>query len=165
MENFHHGTANREVVVETEAIVHEGITGITMGITMPPGQYYVCDPCYVVPNDRWDEWLEAADYTNAGRYLLAELDGLPILGIGTAYGDGEYYDQKGNAYTVDSGLIGITPTRLIPAKVVRRSSLLYSRFVTAKFQEPFKCYYDEGKIIFGRIEIDTTGDVEPFSSY
>jgi hypothetical protein len=57
-------------------------------VAMPAGRYWVGDPCYAVPSERWMEWLEAADYMNAGRYLLAELDGRSVLGIGTAYGDG-----------------------------------------------------------------------------
>ena len=75
-------------------------------VTMPAGEYWVGDPCYSVPDARWMEWLEAADYINERRYLLAEIDGQPVLGIGTAYGDGLFPGSDGNEYAVDAGLIG-----------------------------------------------------------
>lgn len=120
-------------------------------ITMPAGEYYVGDPCYAVPDDRWMEWLKAADYTSGDKYLLATLDGAPVLGIGTAYGDGAYEGSpEGYTYGVDSGLIGLVPVEL--AKEPVHDCLRVS------FPKPFECSYSHGHIILGHIDIDTDPD-------
>jgi hypothetical protein len=118
-------------------------------ITMPAGEYWVGDPCYAVPNDRWMEWLNAADFLRqpTPRYLLAELDGYPVLGIGTAYGDGCYPGSDGSAYPVDAGLLGV-----VPVEVADSDPFGMRRVV---FAQPFECYYDHGTITLGHIDIDT----------
>lgn len=114
---------------------------------MPAGSYWVGDPCYAVPDERWMEWLEAANYMDDPRILLAELDGQPVLGVGTAYGDGEYYSETGEAFPVDAGLIGLTPAALVTEEP--------SGMHLVEFKHDFTCRYDEGKIVLGHITIDT----------
>lgn len=122
-------------------------------VTMPAGEYIVGDPCYAVPEARWMEWLVAADYDKPNaRYLLAELDGLPVLGIGTAHGDGCFVGSDNNRYPVDAGLIGLVPVGL--AGVTYRDDL--SQRVT--FERDFECSYDGGVISLDDIEIDTDPD-------
>ena len=119
-------------------------------VTMPAGRYWVGDPCYAVPNDRWMEWLEAADYQNEPRYLLAELDGRPVLGISTAYGDGQYWGRSGEGpFPVDAGLIGLVPVELADDNVTGMHLV--------EFDRPFECRYedDAGLIVLGHIEIET----------
>jgi len=128
---------------------------IASGVRMPAGEYFVGDPCYAVPDDRWMEWLEAADYTNGHRFLLAELDGYPVLGVGTAYGDGAYPGTDGNTYPVDAGLIGLVPVQVAtdaPFGMVRHT-----------FTSDFECSYqeDSGKITLGHIAVFTDLDDEP----
>lgn len=118
-------------------------------ITMPAGEYYVGDPCYAVDDhDRWMKWLEDADYMSNPRYLLADLDGQPALGIGTAFGDGTYLGSDGNEYGVDAGLLGV-----VPVEVAEDNALHAMQRVT--FDQPFECSYDEGTINLGHIQIDT----------
>lgn len=119
-------------------------------VTMPAGTYYVGDPCYSVPDERWMEYLEAArfDQPEGRRYLLAHLDGHPVLGIGTAYGDGEYPGSDGKYYPVDAGLIG-----LVPVEVGIEDPFGVN---TVTFDEPFECSYkDKGTIVLGHIKIET----------
>lgn len=119
-------------------------------VRMPAGDYYVGDPCYAVPNDRWMEWLEAADFmacTGRDELLVAELDGKTIVGVSTAYGDGLYPGSDGGEYPVDAGLLGVTPVE------VATETPFGSRRVT--FTEDFICRYDDGTVILGSIEIDT----------
>jgi hypothetical protein len=130
------------------------ITEIT--IEMPAGKYYLGDPCYSVPDDRWIEWLDAADSENAGRVLIADLDGHKIIGFGTAYGDGEYRDQHGNTYGVDAGLIGLVPVEIAENPYEGQEGC--GRIV--EFTEPFECSrYKDGTLKFGEIVIET-GDEE-----
>lgn len=122
-------------------------------VTMPAGQYWVGDPCYAVPNERWQKWLEAADYENAVRFLLAELDGHPVLGIGTAYGDGLYTDDQGRDYPVDAGLIGVVPVE------VARPDVTGMHLVD--FEDDFECRYDDGTIVLGLlVVVDTDPPME-----
>jgi hypothetical protein len=78
-------------------------------MTMPAGKYYVGDLCYVM-HECWDEvcglfFKGRTDHgCNEGEFVLK--DGRRFVSINTKYGDGGYYDQYGNEYGVDAGLIG-----------------------------------------------------------
>lgn len=125
------------------------VTANIKSYTFPAGTYYIGDPCYAIPNDRWMEWLEAADYTNQETYLVADLDGHTAIGVGTAYGDGVYGGSDGNTYGVDAGLIGA-----VPREVAEEGCS--SNLVT--FDSPFDVSYDEGVIRIGHIRIDTSDE-------
>lgn len=120
------------------------------GVMLPAGDYFVGDPCYGVPNDRWMEWLEAANYEDNPRLLVAALNERTVVGVGTAYGDGEYFDQQGRRYPVDAGLIGV-----VPVELVGNGSVTPSGMHRVTFTERFECRYDDGTIILGSIQIDT----------
>lgn len=130
---------------------------ILSGVKMPAGKYWVGDPCYAVPNDRWMEWLEAGDYMSSPRFQLADLDGRPVLGIGTAYGDGAYYGSDGNIYPVDAGLIGVTPAELVEGNP--------DGMQLVNFPQDFICSYHDGTITLGHISIDTDDDDEDDYEY
>jgi len=78
-------------------------------MTMPAGKYWVGDLCYVM-HDEWDEvcglfFKDRTDHgCNEGEFTLK--DGRRFVSYNTKYGDGGYYDQHGNEYAVDAGLIG-----------------------------------------------------------
>lgn len=139
----------------------DGATVNIGSITMPPGTYYVGDPCYAVPNERWEEWLEAADYRRQHQYLLAEIDGRPVVGINTAFGDGTYLDEDGREYPVDAGLIGATPAELVDADP-RASGIWLEGLHRIRFETPFECRYDKdtGDIWIGLIRIATDPESE-----
>lgn len=127
-------------------------------ITLPAGTYWVCDPCYAIPEGRWHEWLEITGLFKKGgdinlRILSGKLDGKMCLGIGTAYGDGVYYDQYGHEYGVDAGLIGLVPKEI--ADQGSGSSL--ERELLQVFPEDVECYFNEdtGEIVLGHIVIQT----------
>lgn len=128
----------------------------TGSITMPAGRYWLGDPCYSVPDDRWMEWLKAArfDEPDGRRFLLAELDGYPVMAIGTAHGDGEYPGSDGFSYPVDAGLIGLVPVELVPEGETPFGAR------TETFDSTFTCTYEEegGVIVLGHIEIKTDWD-------
>lgn len=76
---------------------------------LPAGKYYVGDLCYVM-HDEWDEvcslfFKDRDDHgCNEGEFNLK--DGRRFASYNTKYGDGGYWDQFGNEYGVDAGLIG-----------------------------------------------------------
>ena len=128
---------------------------ITSG-TMPAGDYYVGDPCYAVPGDRWMEWLEAGNYdSSASRWVIfAELDGYPVLGCATAHGDGMYDGDDGKRYLVDAGLIGLVPVEVaLPGDTPEGMGM-----VRVRFKSDFTFENDEGVIRLGHITIDTKED-------
>jgi len=116
---------------------------------MPPGTYYVGDLCYVMHNE-WDEFCELTTegmQCLEGEFQLA--DGRRFATFSTAYGDGEYYDQYGNAYPVDAGLIGCIRVEDLTEEI---------RFGTGKvcqFNYEFEVYSQDGVITIGNIVIDT----------
>lgn len=126
-------------------------------IVLKAGVYRVGDPCYSVPDGRWMEWLEKANYTEELN-LVARLDGHAVVGLGTAYGDGVYPDNCGNTYGVDAGLIGLVPNDLPGIK--QYPSRSRSLFHTITFHEPVKVWSDDkGTLHFGELEI-YTGDMD-----
>lgn len=125
----------------------------TTAVEMPAGEYWVGDPCYAVPDERWMEWLEAADYMNEHSLLVADLDGHTVLGLGTAYGDGVFVGSDGFDYGVDAGLIGVVPVEVADYSDEKYPAGALMRRV--EFTEPFECRYSNGTIILGNIRIDT----------
>lgn len=128
----------------------------TLSATLPPGTYVVGDPCYSIPDEKWMEWLEAADYTNNHRehVLVAEVDGRLCVGVSTYFGDGSYDGDDGNTYGVDAGLLG-----LVPIEVASKNSVGDDR-VLRTFQSEVVCEYNGGHVRLGPITIDTVQEDE-----
>lgn len=75
---------------------------------LPAGQYWVGDLCYVM-HDVWDEVCRLVFPTPTSKRVKGVFtlkDGRKFALYSTAFGDGEYDDNKGNIYGVDSGSIG-----------------------------------------------------------
>jgi hypothetical protein len=126
-------------------------------VKVPAGEYYVGDPCYGVPNDRWMEWLEAANYQDEPRVLVAELDDKVVVGVTTAYGDGCYFDNSGHDFPVDAGLIGVVPVELVEDEPFGMHRMF--------FTNDFVCAYDNGEITIGHLVIDTDPDIDEDEDY
>ncbi len=122
-------------------------------VVMPAGTYRLGDPCYHVPSDLWMPWLEAADFTKES-VLLANIDGKPVLGFSTAWGDGLYPGSDGRGYPVDAGLIGLVPLDLSKSK---DDGFLGS---TVTFEESFTCTREGGTLTFGHIVIETDDEAD-----
>jgi hypothetical protein len=78
---------------------------------MKAGKYYIVDPCYLWSGSDWDKVLEDTDYFNKNG--MHEVFGEKCIVVGTQYGDGEYYDDEGNRYMVDAGIMGVMPEVLV----------------------------------------------------
>lgn len=79
-----------------------------------PGTYFFGDPCYALNEQLYDsEW--------GGKHNWENGDYAPLFAVGsTKYGDGEYRDNTGHRYPVDSGSIGLT---CIDDEAVRRDPI------------------------------------------
>lgn len=119
---------------------------------MKAGRYYVGDLCYVLH----DEWPEVCDLIIEGnKCLQGEFnlkDGRRFAIYNTAYGDGTYYDQDGNAYGVDSGSIGCILFDDIDWDCARNAT---DGGNLSGFHQDFYTGAQDGKIMFGSISIDT----------
>lgn len=127
-------------------------------MTMPAGEYYVGDLCYVM-HDCWDEFCDLMfPYSgdNAHRYVEGEMvvNGRKVCYFSTAYGDGVYLDQFGNKYMVDAGLIGCIAFDDIHSDEIGNVDLGHVR----TFTRDFSCYNMDGVLYFGDVIIDTVGE-------
>lgn len=124
---------------------------------LPAGTYYVGDLCYVVPGDEWMDFVARSfpDSYSEVVGVFENREGINYANFGTKYGDGEYFDNRGARYGVDSGSIGCIPVCAVPE--VQEAVRGFSSVVS--FDEPFEVGYDDetGTIRFGHIEI-VTGD-------
>jgi hypothetical protein len=131
-----------------------------MTAVVPPGTYYLGDPCYTVPNELWQELLESCDYFDTPEGTVY---GYTVIAFGTAHGDGVYSDRAGNFYPVDAGLIGLVPVGL--AGDVVRDDLVRK----IQIDHPTICSSFDGVLKFGHIEINTDDtedeDYENYQDY
>jgi hypothetical protein len=122
---------------------------------MRAGTYYVGDLCYVL-HDEWDEACKLMfagrdDHNcNQGEFNLS--DGRRFAIYSTAYGDGTYEDQNGRSYGVDSGSIGCI---LLSDIDVYHPDNFVGDGQTITFDQDFYTGYQDGKIMFHNVSIDT----------
>lgn len=128
-------------------------------VTMTAGTYYVGDLCYVL-HDSWDEVCSLVIQDQAvleGRFQLA--DGRVFAMFNTAYGDGEYTDNMGGRYPVDSGNIGC----ILLESVDRTDEDDVTLGVVHAFDADFECDTDGQTLEFGPIRIQTGDDEDDWA--
>lgn len=73
--------------------------------TLPAGDYYIGDLCYVLGTDVYHNIFGGSGYSSG---IYKEKNTNRIFAVAsTAYGDGEYKGSDGNKFAVDAGIIGI----------------------------------------------------------
>lgn len=123
--------------------------------TMPAGDYYVGDLCYVL-HAEWDEVCELlfegrTDHgCNEGVFNLK--DGRAFAIFNTAYGDGVYEDNFGAPYMVDAGSIGCV--KLSDIDQNHQDNFLTGGHIVG-FDNDFEVDSDGALMTFGHIRIDT----------
>lgn len=79
--------------------------------TLNAGDYWIGDPCYVFPSERWLDFCALCDSN------FLEDFGIKFFVCGTAYGDGFYSLKKKGIEVggcgVDSGMLAIIPVALL----------------------------------------------------
>lgn len=72
------------------------------------GTYLIADPCYIIPYDSWNEFLDRCHY---GEINTVEMNGHTYYVVNTAFGDGSYNvnapDNDPGEFGVDSGMFCI----------------------------------------------------------
>lgn len=155
---------------------------------LPPGDYYIGDPCYVIHDYDWMNALEGTRYfglfdsdeamnsgehkyapanMRCGVFMVKTNDGKEfLLGASqTKHGDGEYpcedHGVEIGKCPVDAGLISA-----IPMEFIKRYGVLDSLGVQYHFKRPFHVHYsdDTGAIKFGNITV-LTGDDDEYDPY
>lgn len=131
----------------------------TSKFTMPAGQYYVGDLCYVM-HDEWDEFCDLTIKDNRclqGKFTMR--NGVEFATFQTKYGDGTYSDNHGCQYPVDAGLIGCV--KLSDIDQTNPYNHLTNGNVV-EFPRDFVCFNDNGVIRFGSLVIDTVNLEEQY---
>lgn len=120
-------------------------------VKVPPGKYWLGDPCYSVPNDLWMPLLNSCEIFEKPIGTVTK-DGqeYQVLAFGTFHGDGCYRDQSGHSFPVDAGLIGLTPVGLADGHPFG-STLV-------EFKADTKCSCRNGVLKFGTYTINTKDD-------
>jgi hypothetical protein len=125
-----------------------------------PVKYMICDLCYVM-HDVWDEVCDLTPFDNSEHEFELE-DGRKFILFSTAYGDGQYNDQNGLPYAVDSGTIGAIKVDDIRdpefARIVE-NGLGHVHEFPAEI-DGMDCYYEDGTIRIYTVAIDTGADYE-----
>jgi hypothetical protein len=133
---------------------------------MKAGAYYCGDLAYVMHED-WDEvcsllfpddsenlFPDKSENMVTGEFTLK--NGVKFACYSTKYGDGTYYDQNGNNYSVDAGIIGC----ILVTDIVKSDQNNIRGGNIHTFDRDFETEYDleEGNIYIGHIIIET-GDM------
>ena len=138
--------------------------------TLPPGTYRIGDPCLLLDGERVGELLEAMAWKPgdqeydpilaAACFRTGEIDcpeGGKIAVFQTAGGDGEFRDNRGNRYQVESGLIAAVPGTMCREPEPGEEGLTGA--VTSR--QDLECRSDEqGNLSFGSLTIATGWEPE-----
>jgi hypothetical protein len=121
------------------------------------GDYVITDPCYIIPEDMWDDLCEQV-FTDTAECGVIEIDGYKIWWGLTAYGDGGYkvkqnYGTAGS-FGVDAGMFAIFPLEFVEKHSKDPKILDDSRFAVQVKMDGFVEYKD-GRMICNGVEVDT----------
>ncbi len=124
--------------------------------TLPAGEYYIGDLCYVLGDNVYDNIFGGTGY-EMGIYT-EKATGRTFLVGSTAYGDGEYPGSDGKKFAVDAGIIGICPKSLMAKD--DGGGHMYT------FREPVRCEFRGGRFFFEsgykHLVVDTSGDDDAY---
>lgn len=122
--------------------------------TAPPGKYYIGDLCYVLGDQVYDKVYGGQGYESG---LYTHADGKHFFLVdNTAYGDGIYLGSDDKEFTVDAGILGITPVCCMEKN--DGGGQIYT------FTEPVECSFRNGifniRSGYTRLKINTQGTEE-----
>ena len=121
--------------------------------TMPAGSYFICDPCYVIPDEDWDRFCMLPENT-VTTFTLSSGKTIIVWFNGTEYGDGMYTAESYHgsfSVGVDSGTIGVI-------QVFESVKPGYSDNYIIHPKRKFEVSFEEGLFTIGPWEIQTGSD-------
>ena len=118
----------------------------THEMEFPAGNYYVGDLAYILSDNDWDELCNITKLGNwkerrFGTFKFSS--GVMFAIFSTIHGDGEYEDQYGNTYRVDSATIGCI--QFLDSHVKHGHLYLFTK--------PFSASTTNDEIIIGNVHI------------
>lgn len=117
------------------------------------GTYYIGDLCYVLNKENGWDWSELChitqDFGSENGAHIFVVNGHRFCSFNTMYGDGAYFDNKGNKYDVDSGSIGAIPVEMLPEEFNSSGGQVFD------MKSDFKVQNIDGRLVFGRVKIET----------
>lgn len=128
-------------------------TAELVSITVPAGNYWLTDPCYVIRNN--EDWWKVCDSFDENGNVCVKLDNGSIVAAFSVNNDGCYTDQNNNNYYVDSGTIGLVSVDYNPDYNSNNSGQMI------EFHEDTVCSLEDNYLTFGEIVID----LEPDNDY
>ena len=123
-------------------------------VTIQPGVYFLCDPCYVIEESEYLEILKQTRFLN-DVYAESRRGVIAVFHTGD---DGTFTDTEGNEYPVDSGLLGLIDTRYNPEEAAQRNYRQVVISVPTLCTSRSECQY----LTFGDISICTINDDDRF---
>lgn len=122
-----------------------------MRAVMQPGRYFIGDPCHCFSSqEKWLRLLDDLVYFNSADAV--KWPGL--VADNTANGDGTYEDNRGNSYSVEAGVIGVTHERCWEVGEERLSNL----GCIVEFEREFIFETNSGQFKIDGCLIDTNCD-------
>lgn len=116
---------------------------------LPPGNYYLGDPCYVIADELWDEFCDKLSSPTEDNLctdgIIFEFRGHKVFVSSTNCGDGCYRDNLKNSYSVDAGIIGLIPIELCVKRTADQWSDLGARYEA--YDSPITCRVTRGRWI------------------
>ena len=125
-------------------------------VRVPPGSYWIGDPCASIPPKQFDDLVGSGD-------VVGTVDGYPVVAFSLENGDvGDYRDLDGHEYPIDSGMLGIVDARI--AIDEEDASIRKKIMRLVRFNKPTPCAFefDGSRWIFGNVVIkDRDADDTP----
>lgn len=131
--------------------------------TFAPGKYYVGDLCYALRREGlWEVFCEDL---NGGEYILEhEGKSIRVWWDNTQYGDGEYRNQFGHAFSVDAGLIGVVAYDDLNEQEKEFLDVILLGHIY-NFEQEFTCSRDNSGTFYIGEYVIPTGDEDEIDDY
>lgn len=129
---------------------------------LEPGKYWVGDPCYVFPRDKWGnlcDTLYELDIQEINNGVIFEYNNIPFFVCVTAYGDGSYALMRDwetvAELGVDAGLLSVIPLGLVELWKEHTDLEDFGAIIT--LTESCDIRAEHGNFSFGEYYVNTTG--------
>jgi len=131
----------------------------------------VCDPCYVLADDVYDQWLAGTDLGDGVCSITANGVTMDMMSHSTAYGDGGYDSNVDVVFMVDSGCIAVMPLEIIDEQKFNQMKLWDNGYYIIEGEQEIGMEFDNGTFTIDDgtrdwpVTIWTGDDEEPNDDY